>query len=89
MTLLAPKLVYLLCLATSLTCAGLLARAYRRSRGRLLLWCAISFSLLALNNLLLVADLVIFPTRDLWLWRQLSAGLAVGVLLCGFIWESQ
>ena len=42
-TLVAPQLVYLLCLATSLVCAGLLARAYRRSRHRLLLWCAISF----------------------------------------------
>lgn len=37
MSLLAPKLVYLLCLATSLVRAGLLARAYRRARGRLLL----------------------------------------------------
>jgi hypothetical protein len=89
MSLLAPKLVYLLCLATSLVCAGLLARAYRRSRGRLLLWCAISFALFALNNLLLVADLVIFPTHDLWALRQISAAAAVSVLLCGFIWERE
>jgi hypothetical protein len=89
MSLLAPKLVYLLCLATSLACAGLLARAYRRSRGRLLLWCAISFSLFAVNNLLLVADLVVFPTHDLWAWRQFSAAAAIGVLLYGFIWERE
>lgn len=89
MSLLAPQLVYLLCLATSLVCAGLLARAWRRSRQRLLLWCAISFSLLALNNFLLVADLVIFPTHDLWIWRQLSAGAALAVLLYGFIWERE
>lgn len=87
MTLLAPQLVYLLCLATSLVCAGLLARAYRRTRHRLLLWCAVSFSLFALNNLLLVADLIVFPTRDLWLWRQLAAAAALAVLLYGFIWE--
>lgn len=89
MTLLAPKLVYLLCLATSVVCAGLLARAYRRSRHRLLLWCAVSFCLFALNNLLLVADLLLFPARDLWMWRQLSAGAALGVLLYGFIWERE
>lgn len=89
MSQLAPKLVYLLCLATSLTCAGLLIRAYRRTRHRLLLWCAISFALFALNNLFLVADLVVFPGRDLWIWRQLSAGTALAVLLYGFIWERE
>ena len=89
MSPLAPKLVYLLCLATSLVCAGLLARAYRRSRHRLLLWCALSFALFALNNLLLVADLVIFPAHNLWVWRQLSAGAALAVLLYGFIWERE
>jgi hypothetical protein len=89
MTLLAPKLVYLLCLATSLACAGLLARAWRRSRQRLLLWCAVSFALFALNNLLLVADRLIFTDQDLWVWRQLSAGAALGVLLYGFIWERE
>lgn len=84
---LAPKVVYVLCLAASALCAGLLARAFWRTGQRLLLWCAISFSLLALNNLLLVADLVLFPAHDLWLWRQTSAGLAIAVLLYGFIWE--
>ncbi|KQY35870.1 hypothetical protein ASD38_04820 [Caulobacter sp. Root487D2Y] len=87
MSLLAPQLVYLLCLATSLVCAVLLARAHGRSRHRLLLWCAISFALLALNNLLLVADLVLLPARDLWIWRQVAAAAALGVLLGGFIWE--
>ena len=89
MRLLAPQLVYLLCLATSLLCTGLLVRAYRRSPERLLLWCALSFGLLALNNLLLVADLVIFPGSDLWLLRQLAAGAALSVLLYGFIWERE
>lgn len=85
----APKLVYFLCLGASLLCAGLLARAYRRSRQRLLLWCALSFSLFALNNLLLVADLVIFPNHDLWVWRQASAGAAIAIVLYGFIWEGE
>lgn len=85
----APKLVYILCLGASLMCAALLARAFWRTGHRLLLWCAVSFALLALNNLLLVADLVLFPSRDLWLWRQAAAGLAIAVLIYGFVWEGE
>lgn len=89
MSHIAPTAVYLLCLATSVICAALLLRAWRASRTRLLLWTAASFGLLALNNLLLVADLVLLPTVDLWLWRQVVMALALGVLLYGFIWEAQ
>jgi hypothetical protein len=82
-------LVYGLCLLASLACALLLARAWRQSRTRLLLWTAVAFGFLALNNLFLVADMVVFPTVDLWPWRQAASLLAVGVLLYGFIWESR
>ena len=68
--------------------AGLLTRAWLASRSRLLLWTAISFGFLALNNLLLVADLVIFITQvNLLPYRQATAGLAIASLLYGFIWE--
>lgn len=87
MTSMAPKLVYILCLCASALCALLLARAWWHSRQRLQFWCAISFAFLALNNLLLVADLVVFPARDLWAWRQAAAALALATLLYGFIWE--
>lgn len=87
MTAFAPKAVYLLCLLTSSVCAGLLLRAYFWDRSRLLLWTAASFVFLALNNLALVADMVIFPGVDLIIWRQVFAILAIGVLLYGFIWE--
>jgi hypothetical protein len=83
----APTAVYLLCLLTSSVCATLLLRAYFRDRSRLLLWTSTSFVFLALNNLALVADMVIFPSVDLWIWRQLAAFIALGVLLYGFIWE--
>jgi hypothetical protein len=83
----APTAVYLLCLLTSSVCAALLTRAYLRDRSRLLLWTAASFVFLALNNLALVADMVIFPAVDLWIWRQVAALIAMGVLLYGFIWE--
>jgi biotin transporter BioY len=87
MTQLGPTAVYLLCLVTSIVCAWLLARAWRRSRSKLLLWTALSFGLLALNNFFLVADMVLLPAMDLWWLRQLSGLAALSVLLYGFIWE--
>jgi hypothetical protein len=89
MTELAPSLVYGLCLAASAACAFLLLHAWRQTRSRLLFWTALGFVFLALNNLFLVADLVLFPDLFLWPWRQASSALAVGVLLYGFIWEAE
>lgn len=83
-----PTLVYLLCFATSAACAFLLARSFRKSRSRMLFWSALCFALLALVNLLVIFDLVIYPDdidlRPLRLWLTL---LAVAVLLFGFIWD--
>lgn len=87
MTDLLPTIVYLLCFLTSTACALLLARAYRRTAARLLLWSAASFVLLALNNLSLVLDLVVFPATDFRLVRHCFALGAVAVLLFGFIWD--
>lgn len=84
-----PAAVYILCLITSAVCATLLVRAWLRARSKLLLWTALSFAFLALNNLFLVADMLLFADIDLWLARQLSSFTAVGVLLYGFIWESE
>jgi hypothetical protein len=89
MTAWEPGVVYGLCLLTSALCAGLLLRAWRQSRSRLLLWTALSFSFLALNNLFLVVDMVILPTVDLWYWRQAASLLSIGVLVYGFIWEAE
>jgi hypothetical protein len=52
-----------------------------------LFWTALGFVFLAINNLFLVADMVLFPAVDLWPWRQAASLAAVGVLLYGFIWE--
>jgi hypothetical protein len=84
----APAAVYVLCLVTSVACAGLLLRAYSQSQARLLLWTALSFVFLAINNLLLVTDLVLLPATDLWTLRQLPTIAALAILLYGFIWES-
>jgi hypothetical protein len=85
----APAAVYLLCLITSIVCAFLLVRSYRTNRTRLLLFCAICFLLLALNNMLVVLDMILLPQFDLVPYRQLSTLAAVSVLLIGFIWETE
>jgi hypothetical protein len=82
-----PGAVYGLCLLTSAVCAALLIRSYGRSRQPLLLWSAACFSLLAINNLLVVLDMVVLASVDLSLARQLTSLAAVGVLIYGFIWE--
>jgi hypothetical protein len=83
---LAPT-IYVLCLLTSAVCAWLLVRSYARNRTKLLLWSAACFALLALNNLMVVIDLLLVPTSDFSIARQLCALAAVSVLLYGFIWE--
>jgi hypothetical protein len=82
-------IVYLLCAVTSLLCMVLLGRAYCRAGTRLLLWSAICFIGLALNNLLVFIDLVVFPTQvDLQLARLLATFIGVSVLVTALVWES-
>jgi hypothetical protein len=87
MTVTGPGIVYLLCMTTSVVCAGLLVRGYLRTRTRLLMWSAFAFLFLALNNTLLVTDMLLLPSVDLFVARQASGFAAVAVLLYGFIWE--
>lgn len=88
MTEFYPTVVYVLCFLTSVACAWMLGRSYRRNGTRLLLWSSICFVFLALNNLALVLDLVIWPTNvDLRLPRLLLALAAVISLVWGFVWE--
>jgi len=81
-------IVFLLCIATSATCAGLLFRGWRRTGTRLLLWSALCFVGLAANNLLVFVDLVALPEIDLKPMRLLASLIAVSVLLWGIIWEA-
>ena len=89
MNFLGPGVVYPLCLLTSVVCALMLARGYARTRARLLFWSAIGFGLLAVNNLLVVADMLVFAEIDLRLARQIAVLAALAVLLFAFIWESE
>ena len=81
--------VYVLCAATSVLCAALLVRSYLRGRVRLLLWSALCFVGLAVNNVLLVVDKELVPDVDLQVLRDVSGLAAVSVLLFGLIWESR
>lgn len=81
--------VYLLCVLTSITCAVLLVRGYRRSRSRLLLWSSLCFVGLAANNALLVVDRLIVKDVDLSTWRLVPAVIGVGVLVYGLIAEGE
>lgn len=80
---------YFLCTLTSILCAVLLIRSYRATRTRLLLWSSLCFVMLALNNLLLFADLFLVPSINLELWRSGTALVAMLLLLFGLIWEER
>ena len=87
--------VYVLCAATCIACAVLLFRGYARNRARLLLWSALCFVGLAVNNLLLFADRVLFPEVShvagvsFPIWRTLAALVALSLLLYGLIWDAE
>jgi hypothetical protein len=81
--------VYVGCAMASLACALLLLAAYRRQRARLLLWSCVCFAWLAVNNVLLVVDLVIVDDVDLSIARVGSALIGLVTLLYGLIYDSQ
>jgi Family of unknown function (DUF5985) len=81
--------VYLLCFGASAICMALLIRAWLRTKSRLLLWSALCFVGLAVNNLLLFVDLVLLPIEvDLRPYRIATAIGAIAVLLYGFVTEA-
>jgi hypothetical protein len=80
--------IYLLCALTALTCSMLLLRGYRHGRrSRFLFWSGLCFGLLAVNNVLLFMDRIIFPAVDLSLGRASITILALALLLYGMIFE--
>ena len=81
--------VYLLCFLTASLCALMLGRSFSRTRTGLLFWSTLCFTMLALNNLALVLDLVFLPRIDLALLRGLISLAAISTLLFGFIWNGE
>ena len=83
-------ILYGLAVLTSVGCMLLLFRAYAATATRLLLWSALCFVCLSINNVLLFMDLVVFPTQlDLRPYRLVSALVGLLFLLYGFIWEAE
>lgn len=80
--------VYILCAGTSLICAFLLWRGYRRQGRRLLLWSALCFAALTIDNVILYVDVEIMPSVDLSLERNLAGLVGLMVLVYGLVWES-
>ena len=81
--------VYFVCALASVLCAALLVRSWRRSPLRLLMWVALGFVGLAVNNVVLFVDRVVAPDSDLHVIRDVSGLAAVSLILFGLIWESR
>jgi Na+/melibiose symporter-like transporter len=82
--------LFVIVLLTSFACMVLLFRAYLQSRLSILLWSALCFVGLTVNNLLLFVDLVLFPeTIDLRVYRQAAALAGMLFMIYGFIKESE
>jgi len=81
--------LYILTIATTLLCSILLLRAYFRVRNRLLLWSGLCFAGLTIDNVLVLADNVLYPATDLYTYRLASAAIAISLLLFGLVWERQ
>lgn len=79
--------VFVLCALASVGCAVLLWRGWIASQARLLFWAALSFVLLAVNNLMLVVDEVLVRDRDLGWTRDTASFGAVAVMLVGLVWQ--
>jgi hypothetical protein len=81
--------LYLLAVVTSLACTVFLFRAYLENRLRLLLWSALCFVGLSVNNIAVFFDLVVFADLDLRPLRLGATLVGMLFLLYGFIWESE
>lgn len=82
--------VYLLGTLVVLACGVLLARGYKQSGQRLLLWSSICFCGLALSNALTFLDLSILPLSiDLHMLRHGVTGISTLVLIYGLVWDSE
>ena len=84
------NLVYTACALTSVLCAVLLTRGYRRSHHPLLFWSSMCFVGLAIGNIMLVVDLVLTPdTVDLSLGRNAPTLVGLAFLIYRLVWEAK
>lgn len=79
--------LYIITILVTLVCAVLLLRAYVRVRRGLLLWSGLCFVGLTVDSVLVLADMMLFPSLDLFTWRLASVAVSVSLLVFGMIWE--
>jgi len=82
------EIIYILCALFSACCAYLLFRHADPAGSRLIFWSGVCFGGLALQNVMLVIDLVMLPEVELVIWRTALALLAMAALLFAFVWET-
>ena len=83
-------ILFALAILTSLACTLLLWRGYRNTRLRILLWSALCFVCLTVNNLLVFVDLIVLPESvDLRVLRHATSLAGMAFLLYGFIRDSE
>ena len=82
-------ILFLLAIVTSLACTVLLFRGYLRTGLRILMWSALCFVCLTVNNVLLFVDLVVLPGVDLRAFRHGTALVGMLFMIYGFIRESE
>ena len=83
------NLVYVLCFLTSALVAVLLLRAWKRTPNPILFWSGLGFIGLALNNLLLILDLIIFPTIPITPYRNIPTLIGMLLLIYGLVWNDR
>lgn len=83
------ELVYITCTLLSIACAVMLLRGYKQTPSQLLLWSSACFGVMALNNVVLFADVIMFPDIEFGglFFRNISGAIAGSLLLFGLVWE--
>ncbi len=83
------EIIYFGSMLVSVICTILLTKSYRQSRARVLLWIALSFGFLALSNIFVFLDVIVFPEVNMWgpIVRNALLACAGSVLVAGLIWE--
>lgn len=79
--------IYFLCALLSCGCAIMLLRSYFRHSNKLIFWATVCFIGMAINNLILVVDILVFPEVDLSMLRAVTFLLAVGSLSFGLTYD--
>jgi heme/copper-type cytochrome/quinol oxidase subunit 4 len=80
-------ILFALAVLSSFACMVLLFRGYLQRRVRLLMWGALCFVGLTINNIMMFTDLIILPESDLRIYRLVPALAGAACMVYALIWE--